>query len=268
MKKKNLRILITGGKGFIGLNLVEDLRKDPKNKVVVYNRDVRQKIRIKNNFDIIFHLAANTDTRYPSDIEMYRNNILGFLNVLDFALKGKSKLIYASTAAMYGTYKKTAYAESKIIGDEIARHFFNRLPLVGLRFFNVYGPYEVQKGRMSSMITQWALQIKKGKRPKAFGKEDAKRDHIYVKDIVRALKMAIKKKNGIYDVGTGRAVTFDTVLESVQKALGTNLKPIYIKNPYKGAYQKYTRAKLNWGFKPKYTLEHGVKDYLNNHFPR
>ncbi len=266
MKKKNFKILITGGQGFIGLNLVKELRRDPKNKVVVYNRDVCQKIRIKNNFDIIFHLAANADTRYLSDVEMYRNNILGFLNVLDFALKGKSKLIYASTAAMYGIYKKTAYAESKIIGDEIARHFFNKLPLVGLRFFNVYGPYEKQKGKMASMITQWALQIKKGKRPVAFGKEDAKRDHIYVKDVVRALKIAIKKKNGIYDVGTGRAVTFDTVLENVQKALGTNLKPIYIKNPYKGAYQKYTRARLNWGFKPIYSLEQGIKDYLIKNF--
>jgi len=264
--KKSFKIFITGGKGFIGSNLVEEFKKDPKNKVVVYNKDVCQKIRMKNNFDIIFHLAANTDTRYPSDVEMYRSNILGFLNVLDFALKGKSKLIYASTAAMYGSYKKTAYAESKIIGDEIARHFFNKLPLVGLRFFNVFGPYERKKGKMASMITQWALQIKKNKRPVAFGKENAKRDHVYVKDVVRALKIAIKKKNGIYDVGTGRTVTFDTVLENVQKALGTNLKPIYIKNPYKGAYQKYTKAKLNWGFKPIYSLEQGIKDYLTKNF--
>lgn len=266
MKKDNLKIFVTGGKGFIGLNLIKELKKNPKNRVVIYNKDVCQKIRMKNNFDIIFHLAANTDTRYPSDVEMYRNNIIGFLNVLDFALKGKSKLIYASTAAMYGDYKKTAYAESKIIGDEISKHFSDKLPIVGLRFFNVFGPYEKKKGKMASMITQWALQIKKGQRPIAFGHETAKRDHIYVKDVVRALKLAIKKENGIYDVGTGRAVSFDTVLETVQKVLGTNLKPICIKNPYQGAYQKYTRAKLNWGFKPKYTLEQGIRDYLTKNF--
>jgi len=259
------KILITGSKGFIGRNLLQELKSDPKNRVVVYNKNLLRKINLKNDFDIIYHLAANTDTRYPDDIGMYRNNILGFLNVLDFALRGKSKLIYASSASIYGDYKKTAYAESKIICDEIAKHFFDKLPIVGLRFFNVFGPYENKKGRMASMITQWALQIKKGKRPVAFAHEDAKRDHIYVKDVVKAAKIATKLKSGIYDVGTGRAVTFDKVLSEVQKALGTNLRPIYIENPYKGAYQKYTRAKLNWGFKPDYTLEQGIREYLREY---
>lgn len=263
MNKKNLKIFITGGKGFIGLNLAKELRKDPQNRVVVYNKDICEKIKIKNNFDIIYHLAANTDTRFPDDINMYRNNISGFLNILDFALKGKSKLIYASSAAIYGDYQKTAYANSKELIDEIAKFFFNRLQIVGLRFFNVYGPHEMQKGRMASMVTNWALQIKAGKRPVVFKEEcKSKRDFIYVKDIVKALKTAVKAKNGIYDAGTGNPRTFDDVLENVQKNLETKKEPVYISNPYKGRYQRFTKAKLGWGFKPDYTLEQGIKDYL------
>jgi ADP-L-glycero-D-manno-heptose 6-epimerase len=267
MKKKGSRIFITGSKGFIGLNLIKALRKNSHNKVVVYNKDVCDKIRRKNDFDVIFHLAANTDTRYPDDIAMYRNNILGFLSILDFALKNKSKLIYASSASLYGNYRKTAYAKSKTIIDEIARHFFDQLPIVGLRFFNVYGPYEKQKGRMASMVTQWALQLINGDRPKVFKEErKTKRDFIYVKDVVKALKMAIKTKNGIYDVGTGKPRTFDDVLRLVQKNLGIRMSPIYISNPYKDRYQRFSKAKLNWKFKPDYSLEEGIQDYLNKNF--
>ena len=122
---------------------------------------------------------------------------------------------------------------------------------------------------MASVIAQWALQIQKGQRPKAFDSErKSKRDHIYVKDTVRAFMQAIKLKNGIYDVGTGKPRTYDDVLAAVRKTLGTNLKPIYIKNPYKGAYQRYTKANVSWGFKADYSLEQGVEDYLTRHFPR
>ena len=267
-----MKFLVTGGKGFIGSNLVKELRKNPKNKVVVYDKvdgkDVCQKFRIKNDFDVIYHLAAISSTRDDA-LTTLKNNIFGFLNVIDFALKGRSKLIYASSAAVYGKYQKTAYAVSKIVGDEIAQYFFDKMPIVGLRPFNVFGPNEIQKGYMASMITQWTLQIKKGKRPKAFGGErKSKRDHIYVKDAVKAFIQAIGLKNGIYDVGTGKPRTYDDVLQAVQKTLGTNLKPIFIKNPYKGAYQRYTKAYVGWGFKADYTLERGVKDYLEKNFPK
>jgi ADP-L-glycero-D-manno-heptose 6-epimerase len=264
-----MKYFITGAKGFIGSNLAEELKKNPKNKVVIYNRDLCRRIGMKNDFDVIFHLAAISSTRDDA-ITTLKNNLFSFLNIIDFALKGKkTKLVYASSAAVYGKYKKTAYAVSKITGDEIAQYFFDKMPIVGLRPFNVFGPNEIQKGYMASMITQWTLQIKGGMRPKAFGGErQSKRDHIYVKDAVKAFIQAIKLENGIYDVGTGKPRTYDDVLKAVQKTLGTNLKPVYIKNPYKGAYQRYTKADVGWGFKPDYTLEQGVKDYLTQHFPR
>lgn len=263
-----MKFFVTGAKGFIGSNLAKELKKNSKNKVVLYNKDLCRPIKTKNNFDVIFHLAAISSTRDEPVITL-KNNLLSFLNIIEFAQKGKSRLIYASSAAVYGKYQKTAYAVSKITGDEIAEYFFDKMPIVGLRPFNVFGPNEIQKGKMASMITQWTLQIKGGERPKAFGGEiRSKRDHIYVKDAVKAFLQAMKMKNGIYDVGTGKPRTYDDVLKAVQKTLGTNLKPIYIKNPYKGAYQRYTKADVSWGFKADFTLEQGVKDYLTNHFPR
>ena len=263
-----MKYFITGAKGFIGSNLANELKKNHKNKVIIYNSNLRKPIKMKNDFDVIFHLAAISSTR-DEPIVTLKNNLFCFLNIIEFALRGKSKLIYASSAAVYGKYTKTAYAVSKITGDEIAEYFFDKISIVGLRPFNVFGPNEIQKGNMASVIAQWALQIQKGQRPKAFDSErKSKRDHIYVKDTVRAFMQAIKLKNGIYDVGTGKPRTYDDVLAAVRKTLGTNLKPIYIKNPYKGAYQRYTKANVSWGFKADYSLEQGVEDYLTRHFPR
>ena len=266
MKKRKKKILITGAYGFIGSNLVEAL-KDNHN-LVCYDKDLCDGIKIKNDFDVIYHLAANSDTRFPDDVEMYRNNILSFLEVLRFALPRKTKVIYASSAALYGNSKKesviNAYADSKRLGDEIAKQFLGKLPLVGLRPFNVYGPGELGKGKMASMVTQWRTQILDGKRPVIFDGK-FRRDFVYVKDVVKAFKQAMRMKSGIYDLGTGVATDFRKILKIVIENLDVDVKPKVVKNPYLGKYQEFTKADISWGFKPDYTPEQGIKDDFENY---
>lgn len=273
MNSKKTKILVTGSRGFLGTHLVRELKKDKNNMVVEYLRDVCEKLTLRADYDMIYHLAANTDTTFPDDIEMYRNNIVGFLRVLEFAFrenifKKKTRLIYASSAAVYGAKGRkeeplNAYGRSKKVIDDIARKYFKKLPIIGLRFFNCYGPGEIKKGKMASMITQWRQQIKKNQNPVIF-RGTFKRDFIYVKDVIKSLVEAQKLKSGIYDVGTGKAVDFKRVLDIVIKELGVQVKPKFIKNPHLGKYQVYTKANLAWGFKPEYDVKSGIRDYFDN----
>jgi len=263
MSKKKL-VLLTGGKGFIGGHLKKALKSSGDFIVFSYEDDVLKGLP-DADWDIIYHLAANTNTIYPDDIEMYYNNINTSLEALRMALKRNCRLIYASSGAVYGNGKGplNAYGHSKLIFDQIAAHYYDRIPIVGLRFFNVYGPGEEKKGKMASMITQWRLQMQCGLRPRIF-KTQAKRDFVYIKDVIRSLLMAQNLESGCYDVGTGRPVSFRKVLRLLQKEMGINLEPVYIENPHPEKYQFYTKADISWGFKPKYYIEDGIRDYLKS----
>jgi ADP-L-glycero-D-manno-heptose 6-epimerase len=261
-----MKYLITGSKGFIGSNLVLELKKNPENIITEYVYDVTRRFNLVETFDVIYHLAANTDTTFKNDVKMFENNIIGFLNVLDFAYKTNTKLIYASSGAIYGNDEKplNAYGESKMMCDIIAKRYFDKIPLIGLRFFNVFGGGEIKKGKMASMITQWREQIKNKQRPVIFNGE-FKRDFVYVKDIVKSLIEAQNLESGTYDVGTGVATDFRDVLNIVAKTMNVKIEPKFIDNPYLDKYQIFTKADISWGFKPEYTVELGIKDYFENY---
>ncbi len=267
-----MNYVVTGAFGFIGQNLIRTLRKEVGTRIYIpkgnINKEISFSVKLPKKIHYVYHLAAETNTRDVSGFDTYINNLTGFIKILEFSLKNKSKLIYATSSAVYGVGNSSRlipYAHSKLLTELIGTQYINKLSIVGLRFFNVYGPNEEHKKNMASMITQWARQIKRGERPVAFGKEKALRDHIYVKDLVKALICAKSVDNGIYDAGSGTVTNFNDILKFVQKSLGTKLKPIWIKNPYKGEYQMYTKADLNWGFKPDYTVEEGIKDYLSTY---
>ena len=219
-----MKCLVTGGAGFIGSNLALELEKHGHEVTIIDNlltgnrdnlngfngkfieMDVSgNKFNINGSFDAIFHEAAITDPRYPNDKETYNKNVHGFKNIIELAKNNNAKLIYASTASLYGNGKVpmqedqkkellSAYGSSKLEMDNIASKLFDKMHIVGLRYFNVFGPREKYKGRATSMVCHLGKQMKQGKKPRIFKFGEQKRDHIYVNDAVDATIKALNAK--------------------------------------------------------------------------
>ena len=232
-------------------------------------------------FDYIFHQAAISDTRvYDQEIIM-KTNVNSFYDLLAIAKKDRAVMVYASSAATYGILPspqtvgkenpKNPYVFSKYIMDQIAIRYSKENPdliIVGLRFFNVYGPREYYKTNTSSMVIQLGHQILDGKIPRLFkGSGQIFRDFIYIDDVLQAIiKSCNPKQNGTYNIGTGISRSFQDIADILQKELGTDLGTEYFPNPYDG-YQMHTQANIstskdNLDFEPKVSLERGIKSYI------
>ena len=232
-------------------------------------------------FDYIFHHAAISDTRVYDQETIFKTNINSFYDLLAIAKNDSAVMVYASSAATYGNLPspqiigrespENPYGYSKFIMDQIAIRYTKENPdmtIVGLRFFNVYGPREYYKANTSSMVIQLGNQILNGKAPRLFSNSDQIfRDFIYIDDVIQAnIKACSPKQNGTYNVGTGIPRNFQEIADILQKEFNTNLRTEYFPNPHKG-YQVHTQAdisstKKNLGFEPNFSLEQGIKAYI------
>ena len=305
------KYLVTGGAGFIGSNIAKTLEAQGHEVTVMddfsKNGHFKNLIGFKGDviaadcftfmprdmyFDAIFHEAAITDTTVMDQKAMMEQNVEAFKNVLTFAAENEiKKVIYASSAATYGngpvpnvetqpTHPENVYGFSKVIMDNVARQFAadNRdMTIIGLRYFNVYGPGEYFKGKMASMVFQLYNQMREGKRPRVFKNGEQQRDFVYVKDIVKINMCALRngKETGVYNAATGIPRDYNAIIACLNKEMGLNLEPEYIDNPYPFFQLKtqadMTKSESKLGYTPDFTLEAGIADYvkiLDEHYNR
>lgn len=315
MKKK---VLITGGAGFIGASIVKELIRSFKDhfEIVVFDMfnsqfkrengnfrhfgDFRNLIDLdveivvgdiskdedleklfSNKFDIIFHQAAISDTTVQDQYEVMKTNFSSFNFIVDYCAKHKAKLIYASSAGVYGKtdapnkvgqgeFPENIYGFSKLQMDNLTRSRLRvgDVQIVGLRYFNVYGPGEMFKGSTSSMVLQLARQALKNRRVRLFKYGEQSRDFVYIDDIVNANILAINGQSGVYNVGSGVARSFNDIVDIIERNFGFDVEREYFDNPYEffqlNTSADLTDTKRGLGFSPKFTLEMGMQAYLDN----
>lgn len=259
-------------KNLIGLK-AEIISGDLSNK-----NDVNDLFR--NKFDIIFHQGAISDTTVLNQGEVLETNTMSLKYFIEYCLNNNCKLIYASSAGTYGNSSspnivdsgeipENVYGYSKLQMDEITRSYLDsnhELHLVGLRYFNVYGPREIYKRRTSSMILQLTKQVLEKKSVRLFKFGEQSRDFVYIKDVVEANILAIEGKSGIYNIGTGVSRSFNDIIKILEGNLQTTINIEYFDNPY-SFYQNntcadLTNSKVGLGYIPKYTLEKGISEYV------
>tara|TARA_X000000950_G_scaffold272651_1_gene355448 strand:+ start:4554 stop:5534 length:981 start_codon:yes stop_codon:yes gene_type:complete len=274
-----------------------------KNIIVIHPEKLNN--FLKNNekiIDVVIHFGAITSTTETNAKEIIKNNIELSLLLWHWCSKHKKRIIYASSAATYGNGENgfndtnslnklcelkplNLYGWSKHIIDKyFIESSVNKIrpkQWIGLKFFNVYGPNEYHKGEMQSIIFKIFKKIESNKKVNLFKSHNKKykdgeqlRDFIYVKDILKIIQWFIvnKKINGIFNIGTGKARTFNDLAQNVFKY--TNKKKIihFIDTPIKirKKYQYFTEANVcnlrRIGYsKEFYSLEEGIEDYIKTY---
>ncbi len=313
-------IVVTGGAGFIGSAIVWELNRHSEKEILIVDElgtdekwknlvglqfeDFVNKHKFIDNInkgafinvDAIIHLGANSSTTENDADLLFNNNYLYTKTLAEFCLKNNIRFIYASSAATYGdgslgfnddeskcnTLRPlNMYGYSKSLFDiwTVKHDVFKKI--VGLKYFNVYGPNEYHKGDMRSVVHKAFEQVRDTGKVKLFKSRNPKykdgeqmRDFIYVKDAVNMTLHFLDNKNinGLFNIGSGKARTWNDLVTALFNAMEKPVNIEYIDLPDQLAdkYQYFTEANLSklrsTGYKKEITsLENGINDYVKNY---
>ncbi|MDR5658453.1 NAD-dependent epimerase/dehydratase family protein [Serpentinicella sp. ANB-PHB4] len=301
-----MKLLVIGGAGFIGSNLVDTLLAQGHFVTVIdnlstgkednihsgakfYYRDITDPSIIEifktENFDIVFHLAAQISVSYSHNhpIEDASTNILGTINVLNACLLTHvKKIIFSSSAAVYGEPNYLGideqhplspisfYGLSKLSAENYILQYAKSFGLdyTILRYANVYGKRQDPKGE-GGVISIFIDHCLNNKKVKIYGDGSNTRDFIYVDDVVNANILSMKKNiNAVLNIGTGKSCSIINLYALISKILNISETPIYARakpGDIENSFFDINKSKemLNWS--PKYALDAGLKKSILNY---
>jgi UDP-glucose 4-epimerase len=281
-----MRILVTGGAGFIGTNLINKLLKEGHEVHSLDNYDSGLKENELpgciykegdltaleyfngNSFDIIYHLAAlsRIQPSFENPLETFRVNTEGSLIVAEWARKYNVKVIYAGSSSRWHDPLQSPYACFKHMGEEVFKMYRKvyNLNVEIARFYNVYGPKEIVDGDWAAVIGIWRRQVRDGERITIVGDGEQRRDFTHVHDIVDALyKIGVgnESHDDAWELGTGVNYSINEVFEMFKQRF--NVEAIYLPDQ-PGNYRKTLRENNDslerLGWKP----EDQLLSYINS----
>jgi ADP-L-glycero-D-manno-heptose 6-epimerase len=293
-----MKCLVTGATGFIGKAIAQRLARDGHTVVGTSSSGApapycSQVLNVGLNgidwrrlegVEVVFHQAANNDTRCQDWADMRHTNVDASVKLFDEAWKaGCRKFVYASSTAVYGNEPgpydedKTPlsgtlpYARSKIEMEKALNGSIEQkgLTLVGLRYCNVFGPGESHKGKRMSMIGQMLEHALQKKPISLFFDGSQKRDWVYIDDVVEAnLKAAECGQSMVCNIGTGVATSFLDLWNYITDVTDFKSPPNWLHNPFNDDYQSHTQCRNELackalGWLPHFSVRQGINAYLH-----
>lgn len=238
-----MKVLVTGGAGFVGTNLIKRLLEDGHQVISIdnYNTGLKSNhqfgckymnhdLRNLNDFpkvDVVFHMAAiaRIQPSFENPKDYFTTNANATLNLVDWCAKNQVPLIYAGSSSKHSGKFKNPYTFSKDVGEEVVELYQNHFGLKAsiARFYNVYGPHQLTEGGYTTLIGRWIHNIENDIQCEIYGDGEQRRDFTHVDDIVNALVLMVECNAYGYEFELGRGKNYS--VNEIANMFG--IQPIY-----------------------------------------